>query len=377
MGLLLPLVLCALAVGCGATSPPQPLPPTSSLLLSHACNSSYVLDVVNLVLQEINRNQKDGYVLSPNRVSDVREHRQGDLGSLFYLTLDVIESSCHVLSKMSWKDCGLTPFHESEYGQCKAIFYINKARRIHYLPAYNCILRPVSPGQLVTLCPDCPTHVNMSDTKVLEAATKSLEEFNKRRTSKKYSLVKVTRALFQWVFGPAYFVEYLIKESPCTKSQASSCALQPPNPEPVGICSGSRSERGPEKFVSVRCSFFKSQAPTPGDAYSTASRGDPTKVEEPQQESTASAKPVPKGSVQHLPGLGDKPKGSPETGPEEAFPVRVDLTSNPQGEPLDVSFLFPEPVEKDLVVLPFPSREWRSAECPGPARVSTPLVLPP
>ena len=28
------------------------------------------------------------------------------------------------------------------YGQCKAIFYINKARRIFYLPAYNCTLRP-------------------------------------------------------------------------------------------------------------------------------------------------------------------------------------------------------------------------------------------
>lgn len=33
----------------------------------------------------------------------------------------------------------------------------------------------------------------------------------------------------QWVFGAAYFVEYLIQES-CPKSQASSCALQPPNP---------------------------------------------------------------------------------------------------------------------------------------------------
>lgn len=45
------------------------------------------------------------------------------------------------------------------------------------------------------------------------------------------------------MFGPAYFVEYLIKESPCTKSQASSCALQPPNPE-VSI---------PECLQNLRC----------------------------------------------------------------------------------------------------------------------------
>uniref|UniRef100_A0A8C3X9I8 Fetuin B n=1 Tax=Catagonus wagneri TaxID=51154 RepID=A0A8C3X9I8_9CETA len=376
MGLLLPLVLCALAAGCGATSPPQPTL-RSLLLLSHGCNSSYVLDVADLVLQEINRDQKDGYVLSLNRVNDVREHRQAHLGSLFYLTLDVLETDCHVLGKKSWKDCELRRFHESVYGQCKAIFYINKARRIHYLPAYNCTLRPVSRREIVMTCPDCPTPSNVSDTKVLETVTESLAKYNKGRTSKQYSLVKVTKASFQWVFGPACFVEYLIKESPCTTSQAGSCTLQPPDSEPVGICHGSLGERGPEKFVSVSCNFFKSQAPTPGGANSTAHQADPTKVEESQQENTASAKAVPKGSVQHLPELGDKPEGSPETDPVEAFPVQVDLTTNPQGELLDISFLFPDSMEKEVVVLPFPSKEQRSAECPGPARGSSLLVLPP
>uniref|UniRef100_A0A8C3X8X8 Fetuin B n=1 Tax=Catagonus wagneri TaxID=51154 RepID=A0A8C3X8X8_9CETA len=311
MGLLLPLVLCALAAGCGATSPPQPTL-RSLLLLSHGCNSSYVLDVADLVLQEINRDQKDGYVLSLNRVNDVREHRQA-----------------------------------------------------------------ISRREIVMTCPDCPTPSNVSDTKVLETVTESLAKYNKGRTSKQYSLVKVTKASFQWVFGPACFVEYLIKESPCTTSQAGSCTLQPPDSEPVGICHGSLGERGPEKFVSVSCNFFKSQAPTPGGANSTAHQADPTKVEESQQENTASAKAVPKGSVQHLPELGDKPEGSPETDPVEAFPVQVDLTTNPQGELLDISFLFPDSMEKEVVVLPFPSKEQRSAECPGPARGSSLLVLPP
>ncbi|XP_023980211.1 fetuin-B isoform X2 [Physeter macrocephalus] len=347
MSLLLPLALCTLAVCCGAVSPPEPVP-SPSLLLSLACNSSYVLDIANSILQDINRDRKDGYVLSLNRVSDAREHRQ------------------------------------EVYGQCKAIFYINKARRILYLPAYNCTLRPVSRSEISMMCPDCPSSSpdDLSDPRFLETATESLAKYNSKSPSKQYSLVKITKTSSQWVFGPTYFVEYLIKES-CTKSQASSCVLQSPNSVPVGICHGSLREQDSEKSVSVTCDFFKSQAPTPRGENSTVNQRpvDLSKVEEPQQKNTAptnsSAKAVPKGSVQYLPDLDNKPKGSQGTGPVEAFPVQLDLTTDPRGEPLDVSFLFLEPMEEKLVVLPFPSKEQHSAECPGPAQNDNPLILPP
>lgn len=38
---------------------------------------------------------------------------QEDMGSLFYLTLDVLETGCHVLSKKAQKDCGPRTLHES------------------------------------------------------------------------------------------------------------------------------------------------------------------------------------------------------------------------------------------------------------------------
>ncbi|XP_065732706.1 fetuin-B isoform X2 [Phocoena phocoena] len=347
MSLFLPLALCTLAACCGAVSPPQPAP-SPSHLLSLACNSSYVLDIANFILQDINRDREDGYVLSLNRVSDAREHTQ------------------------------------EVYGQCKAIFYINKARRIFYLPAYNCTLRPVSRSKITTMCPDCPSSspYDLSNPKFLETATESLAKYNNERPSKQYSLVKITKTSKQWVFGPAYFVEYLIKES-CTQSQASSCALQPPNSVPVGICHGSLSERASEKSVSVTCDFFKSEDPTPRGENSTVNPRPVNlfKVEEPQQTNTAptnsSAKAVPKGTVQYLPDLDNKPKGSQGTDPVEAFPVQLDLATDPQGEPLDVSFLFLEPMEEKLVVLPFPAKEQHPAECPGPAQKDNPLILPP
>ncbi|XP_037380439.1 fetuin-B-like isoform X2 [Talpa occidentalis] len=351
MGLLLPLVLCALAVGSGATSPPLPVF-NPSPLLSRGCNDSDVLSFANFALGDINRDRKDGYVLSLNRVSDVREHRQ-------------------------------------VYGQCKALFYMHKTARILHTLSYNCTLRPVSKRSILRTCPDCPVlggsvSRDFSDPSVLETATESLAKYNSESTSKQYSLVKITMVSRQWVGGPSYSVEYLIKEAPCTKSQASSCTHQSPDSEAVGLCKGSLIKSSRVKPVSVTCDFFKSQAPTPGGENSAVNLGPVQlpKVEDSQQKKSAPtdapATAVPKGSVQYLPDLGDeKPQGSQESVPVEAFPVHLDLTRNPQGEPVDISFLFMGPEKETVLVLPFPSKEQRSAECPGPAQEDNPLLLPP
>ncbi|KAG3271128.1 fetuin B [Ictidomys tridecemlineatus] len=366
MDLLQLLVLCILATCYVAVSPPREIPKPAPLV-SRGCKDSDVLSVAGLALQDINKQQKDGYVLALNRVKDVWEQRQDDLGSLFYLTMDVLETSCHVQSRKSWKDCSERPLHESVYGKCKAMFYINKPRRILYLPAYNCTLRPVSRRKVYNMCPDCPSPVpiDLSDPSVLEAATESLAKYNNESTSKQYSLVKITRGSSQWVFGPSYFVEYLIKESPCTKSQASSCTLQSSDSAPVGLCEGSLAQRASEKYVSVTCDLFPPQVFFVLIIFLNAAS------------SEASYKTAPT-SIQHLPDLDDeKPEDPQSTGLQEAFPVQLDLTTNPQGDTLDVSFLFLEPEEKKLVVLPFPKEKQHSDECPGPAQNTSPLLLPP
>lgn len=57
----------------------------------------------------------------------------------------------------------------------------------------------VSRRKIHSMCPDCPSPspTDLSDPKVLEAATESLAKFNKESTLKLYSLFKVTRASSQ------------------------------------------------------------------------------------------------------------------------------------------------------------------------------------
>ena len=120
------------------------------------------------------------------------------------------------------------------------------------------------------------------------------------------------------------------------------------------------------------------QAQVPGGENPAVTQG-PQKL--PQKNTAPTSSPsvtAPRGSIQHLPELDDeKPEESKGGSPEEAFPVQLDLTTNPQGDTLDVSFLYLEPGDKKLVVLPFPGKEQRSAECPGPEKENNPLVLPP
>ncbi|XP_054983638.1 fetuin-B-like [Sorex araneus] len=380
MGLLLPLVLCALATSYSAAFPAQQTTKNLFPYLSRGCNDSDVLSFAGFALEDINKDRKDGYILSLNRVSDAREQRQDDEpgGSLFYLTLDVLETNCHVLSRKSWKDCEARALYETVYGQCKALFYINRPRRVLYTMAYNCTLRPVSRRSMQMMCPDCPSprHIDDSDEKVVEAVTKSLEKYNKESTSKQYSLVEVTRtSRMQSMVGLTFVVEYLIKESPqpCTKSMDSTCALHSPDPVPVGLCHGSLKETTGKPIVNVNCDIFE-----PQDA---AAEGEKAvklpKVQDPEKKD-AEAKRGPRGTVQKLPELSvERPEQSQDASAVEEFPVHLDLTTDPEGQAIDVSFLFIGPLEEKLLVLPFPSRDQRSFECPGPARNANDLVLPP
>ncbi|XP_054838126.1 fetuin-B-like [Eublepharis macularius] len=282
-------ILCSLAV-----SPPHPElpPPPPDRLISPPCNSSSIKAVADLALEKLNADRREGYVLGLQRIFDVRQLQWQGTGFVYYLILDVLETKCHVLSRKSWKDCEFRLEHETVYGQCKATFYINKPWRILHLYNYDCALRPLPATEIVRICPDCPTPEDPTQPKIWEAATLTLAKFNKESNQTHYFNIRnVSRASSQWVVGPSEFVEYVIQETTCSKSQAaadlSKCLFLPDETAEVGLCQGSviDSQIEHRKFITVSCEIFHSQPPvTEGQPMGNRQRRHHDDDESPEEE---------------------------------------------------------------------------------------------
>ncbi|KFQ37069.1 Fetuin-B, partial [Mesitornis unicolor] len=237
-------------------------------LLSPACGATAVEEAADLALRQINADRKEGYVLRLYRIFSVREHPQEITGSVFYLILDVVDTECHVLSKRLWKNCTARPAHKTVYGQCKAIIYINQARNIAHLNNYECTLQPVPPRYISTICPDCPVDDCPTEPRYLETAAQCLAKFNEESEQTHYfAVLNVTRASMQWVVGPAYFVEFLIQETSCSKNDTiadiSKCKPLSSELAQKGFCKGSvlKSHLEHEQFVTVSCEIYSLQDP--------------------------------------------------------------------------------------------------------------------
>nr|XP_009940114.1 PREDICTED: fetuin-B [Opisthocomus hoazin] len=155
--------------------------------------------------------------------------------------------------------------HTIVYGQCKAIIYINQARNIAHLNTYECTLQPVPHRYIWTVCPDCPVDCP-TKPEYLEAAVQSLAKFTAESEQTPYfSVLKVTRASMQWVVGPAYFLEFLIQETSCSKNgmiaDISKCKPLSSESAQIGFCKGSvvNSHLEHEEFVTISCEIYSLQ----------------------------------------------------------------------------------------------------------------------
>ncbi|XP_028301088.1 fetuin-B-like [Gouania willdenowi] len=257
------------------------------------CNSPEAVRVAEDALHQVNQDRISGYVWSLNRLYDVARTTEQNKGVLYKLTIDVLATNCHVISKKPWKDCSIRDIGDiPAYGECEVVAYFDTEV---ILQSYSCAVREVLATAVVRDCPDCPTADSLDDPIVKETARLSLLKFNQDSSLANYfSLENITMASYQWiVVGPAYNVDFTIVETVCSKTtDPSELGLCPPMDcqfAHKGFCQGSHyptedefefqnpvgtKQLSRQSSVTVKCEIYEPQASKEEEqAHVTAGQG--------------------------------------------------------------------------------------------------------
>ncbi|XP_034636428.1 uncharacterized protein LOC117882377 [Trachemys scripta elegans] len=250
---LLSTALCLTLVLCSNAQSQTPV--TSADCDSVETDAAVALDLIN-------KHRRDGYIFTLFRVADAHEQQTGN-SSVLYLTLNVLETQCSVLSRRHWEDCKLPQHNEMVFGQCKTIMYINRQLKKEILHGYNCTVSP-DHSQLYKCEQNCPRRPTaLEDIEQHRGdAERALERYNEDSNHTQYFKVdKVQRATTQITPQPGYFVEFTIKETCCSKStphaNVSECEFLHDRYAHVGFCRGTfASDTKNPDVLEISCEIY-------------------------------------------------------------------------------------------------------------------------
>ncbi|XP_028584325.2 histidine-rich glycoprotein [Podarcis muralis] len=260
MELLAAAVLMAVLLGSNGEN--------QAAVVSADCNDAGIEKDAGVALDLINKHRKDGYIFTLLRVADAHIQHAGN-DSIMYLTLDVLETECSVLSRKNWSSCGNRPFYGyTDFGRCKAVVQINRFLEEEKLHRYNCTVSPVPPE--IYECKDCPVRVTVIEAteEHMKYANGVLEQYNQDSNQTNYYKVEEIKKVFSAVADrTAYVVEFTIKETSCPRASLarniSACEFLPDGTARKGLCRGKAVKESDAKDPSVieieSCEIFDIQ----------------------------------------------------------------------------------------------------------------------
>ncbi|KAL2090246.1 hypothetical protein ACEWY4_014934 [Coilia grayii] len=229
-----------------------------------SCKDGYANGAAEQALNKINADRKEGYIFALHRLSNAHMMQHTETGFVFYLTLDVEETKCHVLSKKSYKNCAVREDDSNPmYGQCKATIFINRPQRVVRLYKYSCTIRPVPAPKIYEVCPDCSTETDLNSEEVLKTMKMGMEKFNKESGLANYFVpMNVTKATYSSGMATFYNVEFTIQETSCanTTDLADIAKCEPMTCEFAhkGLCKATHSHAPTgDEDISVDCDIFE------------------------------------------------------------------------------------------------------------------------
>ncbi|NXU48545.1 FETUA protein, partial [Turnix velox] len=238
-------------------APPAPL----------GCDDPESEAAAEFAVNYINGHSHHGYKFALNRVDNIRVVPQGPNNDIILLELDLLETTCHILSPTPLVNCTVRSFtNHAVEGDCDV--KLLKVDGKFSVLGSKCHSHADSAEDIVRVCPDCPLLLSLNNTDVLAAVTAALNDYNSQNPDGYLKLLEIGRATMQHLPSNSMSVEFAVAATNCTaaeaKAQVEACQLLPEDQSNFGFCTATRVIMPTEK-LQVDCQLYGHQ---PGVTYS-------------------------------------------------------------------------------------------------------------
>ncbi|XP_065528705.1 alpha-2-HS-glycoprotein [Lathamus discolor] len=243
-------------------APPAPL----------GCDDPESEAAAEVAVNYINGHSQHGYKFALNRIENIRVLPQGLNNDIIFIELDLLETTCPILSPTPLANCTVRSFTEHAVeGDCDV--KLQRVDGILSVLASKCHSHADSSEDVLQLCPDCPLLASLNNTEVLTAVTAALSDYNSKTADAYLRLLEIGRAKIQYHPTHTVSVEFAVAATNCSaevaKVNVEACQLLPEDQSNFGFCTATVVTR-PSQHLKVDCQLYGHQ---PGVTYAQPGQG--------------------------------------------------------------------------------------------------------
>ncbi|NXK72707.1 FETUA protein, partial [Amazona guildingii] len=236
-------------------APPVPL----------GCDDPESEAAAEVAVNYINSHSQHGYKFALNRIENIRVLPQGLNNDIIFLELDLLETTCPILSPTPLANCTVRSFTEHAVeGDCDV--KLQRVDGILSVLASKCHSHADSSEDVLQLCPDCPLLASLNNTEVLTTVTTALNYHNSKTADAYLRLLEIGRAKIQYHPTHVVSVEFAVVATNCSAEVArvnvEACQLLPEDQSNFGFCTATMVTR-PSQDLKVDCQLYGHQVPIP------------------------------------------------------------------------------------------------------------------
>ncbi|KAM6064781.1 alpha-2-HS-glycoprotein [Theristicus caerulescens] len=238
-------------------APPAPL----------GCDDPESEAAAEVAVSYINGHSHHGYKFALNRIENIRVLPQGVNNDIIFLELDLLETTCHILSRTPLANCTVRSITEHAVeGDCDV--KLQKLDGKLSVLASKCHSHADSREDVLQLCPRCPLLASLNNTEVLAAVTAALNDHNSKTADAYLRLLEIGRANIQHYPVHTVYVEFAVAATNCSAEEAKdnveACQLLPDDKSNFGFCKATM-VMSPSQDLQAGCQLYGHQ---PGVTYS-------------------------------------------------------------------------------------------------------------